>query len=123
MKTCGKRRWYLFIPLALVGFTAFGFLTMTLWNKLMPNLFNLPLITFWQTIGLLVLSRLLLGGFGGHHRGMHHHLKGGLMHHRWNKMSPEERERFQQRMHQHMEYRRGCCHDESSKPTDETVKS
>ncbi len=39
-----------------------------LWNALMPELFGLRSITFWQALGLLFLGRLLLGGFGHHHR-------------------------------------------------------
>ena len=42
-----------------------GFGTMYLWNWLMPLLFKLPAITFLQAIGLLVLSKILFGGFRG----------------------------------------------------------
>ena len=41
-----------------------GFIIMWLWNGLMPKVFNLPLITYWQGLGLALLGRLLLGGFG-----------------------------------------------------------
>ena len=44
---------------------AFGFGIMYLWNWLMPAIFGLTTITFWQAIGLGLLSKLLLGGFGG----------------------------------------------------------
>ncbi|UYQ93548.1 hypothetical protein MKQ68_00340 [Chitinophaga horti] len=40
-----------------------GFVTMGLWNWLVPELFHGPVITFWQALGLLVLSKLLLGSF------------------------------------------------------------
>ncbi len=40
-----------------------------LWNWLMPTLFGLPVISFWQALGLLVLSRVLFGGFLGRLRG------------------------------------------------------
>jgi hypothetical protein len=50
--------------LGLVGWT-----TMTLWNWLMPYIFGLCTLTFWQALGLLALSRILIGGFGSHHRG------------------------------------------------------
>ena len=36
-------------------------LVMELWNWLMPTLFGLPAISFWQALGLLVLSRILFG--------------------------------------------------------------
>jgi len=100
MKTVFRRRWYLFIPLILLAFVAFGLITMHLWNWLMPALFHLPAITFWQTVGLLILSRLILGGFGGHGRGHAHHCRRG-MHEKWEKMTPEEREQFREHIHMH----------------------
>lgn len=33
--------------------------TMWLWNWLMPTLFNLPTITFWQAMGLNALTTIL----------------------------------------------------------------
>ena len=100
MKTMFKKRWYLFIPLILAAFVAFGFGTMYLWNWLMPVLFHLPEITFWQTIGLLILSRLLLGGFKGHHGRGHGHCR-RQMHEKWENMTPEEREQFREHIHSH----------------------
>ena len=99
MKTMFKKRWYLFIPLILAAFFAFGFITMYLWNWLMPLLFHLPEITFWQTIGLLILSRLLLGGFKGR-RHDHGHCR-RHMHEKWENMTPEQREQFREHMHSH----------------------
>lgn len=50
----------------------FGYLVMLLWNWLMPMLFNLPFITFWPAVGIIILARLIFGGFKhgshGHHR-------------------------------------------------------
>lgn len=45
--------------------TLFGYVIMRLWNWLMPLVFGLPTLTFWQAIGLFILSKLLLGGIGG----------------------------------------------------------
>jgi len=57
-------------PFALLMFALFVFVVMQLWNWLMPALFGLKLITYWQALGLLVLSKILFGGFrGGHGRG------------------------------------------------------
>jgi hypothetical protein len=36
---------------------------MLLWNWLMPELFNLTTITFWQAVGVIILARLVFGGF------------------------------------------------------------
>ena len=98
MKTMFRKRWYFFIPLIIVAFVAFGFVTMHLWNWLMPLLFHLPEITFWQTIGLLVLSRLILGGMGCHGRSHHNHFRQHI-HEKWETMTPEEREKFREQMH------------------------
>ena len=42
----------------------FGYVIMWLWNWLMPTLFGLTVITYWQAVGILVLSKLLFGGLG-----------------------------------------------------------
>jgi len=99
MKTVFRKRWYLFVPLILVAFVAFGFVSMWLWNSLMTEIFHLPVITFWQTIGLLILSRLLLGGMGGH-KSSHNHCK-SQMQEKWENMTPEEREQFREHIHLH----------------------
>jgi len=49
---------------ALIGLVAIvivllGYPLMLLWNWLMPNIFGLPEITFWQAIGLNLLSTIL----------------------------------------------------------------
>lgn len=54
-----------------VGFVFLAiFVTMSLWNWLIPNLFHGPVLTFWQTAGLFLLSKILLTGIapGGHSR-------------------------------------------------------
>jgi hypothetical protein len=42
----------------------FGYILMSLWNWLMPELFDLPMITYWQAVGLFFLAKILFG-FGG----------------------------------------------------------
>jgi hypothetical protein len=68
-----KRLWIALIaPPAIVLFTwLFGELVMHLWNWLLPPIFGLHMITFWQALGLLLLSRILFGswGAGGGNRG------------------------------------------------------
>lgn len=98
MKTTFRKRWYLFSPLIVVAFIVFGYLTMWLWNSLMPVIFHLPEITFWQTVGLMLLSRLILGGFGGHARG-HRDCRPNHLHEKWEKMTPEEREEYREHIH------------------------
>ena len=47
-------------------------ITMWLWNALMPSIFRLPQIGFWQAAGLIVLSHILFKGGMGGHRGRGH---------------------------------------------------
>lgn len=47
----------------------FGWIVQHLWNWLMPALFHLPAVTFWQAAGLVLLSRLLVGNIGGCNHG------------------------------------------------------
>lgn len=100
MKTNFKKRWYLFIPLFLIAVAVFTYITMWLWNSLLPDLFHFQLITFWQALGLLVLGRLLFGGFGGN-RGRHGLHWRNHMREKWEHMTPEEREKFRQNFHGH----------------------
>src|SRR5262245_5517306 len=92
-----RRKWFLLIPLFIAAFVFIGGeVVMRLWNWLLPPLFGWHLITFWQAVGLLALCRILFGGVSG--RG--HHRRGPDFRRRmwdhWEKMSPEERERFRQ---------------------------
>lgn len=43
----------------------FGYVVMLLWNWLMPAIFGLGIITFWQAVGIMILAKLFFGGFGG----------------------------------------------------------
>ena len=50
--------------IAAAGFAfIFGYFVMLLWNWLMPELFGLITITFWQAAGIVLLARLIFGGF------------------------------------------------------------
>jgi hypothetical protein len=97
-----RRKWIFLPPLAIGGFLLFiaigGEVVLQLWNWLLPALFGWRQITFWQAIGILALCRILFGGFGGRgfsgstvRRRMADRVAG-----RWEAMTPEERERFQQ---------------------------
>jgi hypothetical protein len=82
--------------LVTLGVAVMSFVVMGLWNWLMPGLFALHRISFWQALGLLVLGKILFGGFRGP-RGGHMHWRGRMME-RWEKMTPEEREKFREGM-------------------------
>ncbi|PRY09178.1 hypothetical protein B0G80_8346 [Paraburkholderia sp. BL6669N2] len=76
--------------LVVVAIGVLGWVVMTLWNWVIPALFvGARAIDFAHALGLLVLSRILFGGFRGH---------GGWRERRrwrkWEAMTPEEREHF-----------------------------
>lgn len=68
---CRRKRWSEWSLKARVGmivgaiilipafFILFPFVTMQLWNWLMPGIFKLPAIGFWQAVGILILSHIL----------------------------------------------------------------
>ena len=78
-----------------IAVMAFGFIVMALWNALLPAILGVKAITFLQALGLLLLSKILFGGFGGGGRGW----RGSpawkqKMKQRWDTMTPEQREQF-----------------------------
>jgi hypothetical protein len=101
------------IPIGILAVALFGYVTMSLWNWLMPMLFGLRTVTFWQAIGLLLLSKLLFGGFHG--RGGRRREWKRDMAERWEKMSPEEREK----MRAGMRGRWGCGFGHDREPVAE----
>lgn len=113
-------RRYRLLKVLKVGFTVvagialFGFVVQRLWNWLIPEVFGWKSITFAQALGLLVLSKILFGGF--HRRGgsRGRHWKHRLGQH-WASMSPEERERFRAGLRGRM----ACRWDRTDQPTPE----
>jgi len=85
-----------FIVIGALFLAVLSFVVMRLWNWLMPALFGWHLITFWQALGVLILSKILFGGFRGR-PGPHFHWRHRMME-RWAQMTPEERERLQESM-------------------------
>lgn len=83
----------LFIIAATLGF---GLIVMGLWNAILPAVLGVKAVSFGQALGILVLSKILFGGFGG---GRGRHWRGGpawreKMKQRWDNMTPEEKEKF-----------------------------
>jgi len=81
--------------LGLVIIACLSLIVMLLWNWLVPSIFGWSAVNYWQAIGLLALSRILLGGLGRHGRYNHfRHGRGNPVREKWMKMSPEERKEF-----------------------------
>src|SRR5215510_1339149 len=83
---------FAFFPVFLILIAGLIWAVMGLWNWLMPTIFAVRAITYWQALGLLVLSWILFRGFRGPRfsRGHWEH----RIRERWRNMTPEQREEF-----------------------------
>ncbi|WP_199736808.1 hypothetical protein [Fibrisoma montanum] len=104
MKRFWIRRGLRFLGFAILFVGLAGLAVMALWNALLPSILGVSAINFGQALGLLVLSRLLFGGFRGYGYGpgwrRGHGPRGYAwkqkMAERWQTMTPEEREQLRQ---------------------------
>ncbi|MCX6232018.1 MAG: hypothetical protein NTZ33_10795 [Bacteroidetes bacterium] len=102
MKCCGNERgkahrgWKIvFIPMAVAaGIFVFGTIVMYLWNNVLHAVTGVGIVSFWQALGILILAKILFGGFNGMHKHHKCHSEMHDMHHKWMKLSPEEREKL-----------------------------
>lgn len=96
---------FFFIPFGIAAFlTLFGFIIMQLWNALIPAIFHLTPITFWQAIGLFILCKILFGfGKGGRWGpGGAPWMMRKQMREKFKNMTPEQKEKFKQKMQERM---------------------
>lgn len=103
MSCCGERGksfWIkraIFIPIAIAaGVFIFGLAVMCLWNAILPAVLGVTVISFWQALGILLLAKILFGGFPGHCKGGHQRFHDHHMHMRdkWMHLSAEEKEKM-----------------------------
>ena len=94
-------RWkkpYLIPLFVIAALLAFGAVVMLLWNAIVPGLTGWAMLTYPKAIGLLVLCKILFGGFRGgavpswKHR-MMHGMRSGKD---WEGLSEEERARLKE---------------------------
>ena len=93
----------------LVALLLFSALVMVLWNAILPDVTGVKPISFEQALGILVLSKILFGGFyrrGGWQRGSHNQWRNKLQEKLGN-MTPEEKEKFKAEWRNR--YREGRC--------------
>lgn len=88
-----KILFFIFIGIAAVFI--FGSIVMLLWNNVLAEVLNISTINFGQALGILVLSKILFGGWRGGWGGGRHHWK-NRMQQKWAAMTPEEREKFKE---------------------------
>lgn len=93
------KRPYLIPFFILAAVAVAGTVVMLLWNAIIPGLTGWQLITWPKAVGLLVLCRLLFGGFRGRHchGGPPWHQRGHFRE-KWESMSEEQRTALRERM-------------------------
>lgn len=104
MKRFNEKKIFFGMLIFAAAITLFSLLVMLLWNAVLVDVTGVKTITFLQATGILVLSRILFGGFGPrgglNGRGGRFGKAGlwqnvsGDMREKWTKMTPEEREKF-----------------------------
>lgn len=80
----------LIVPLAIF---VFGSIIMLLWNNVLTPVLHVSTITFWQGLGILLLSKILFGGFKGRGGWRNYYWKQKMM---WNNMTPEQKEKLKE---------------------------
>ena len=93
---CGSWRWFFIPPFIIAAIFIVGAAVMYLWNAIIPHVFTMVgAITYWQALGILVLSKILFGGFRkggcGGKRGYGRQWK-----EKWMGMSEEEKAKFKE---------------------------
>lgn len=118
MNTFRRRRW-LFPLIPLLALALFSAVVMLLWNAIIPGLSGWAALTYWKAMGLLVLCKILFGGFPAKRHG---HGRPGWAHHRarmrmawWRNLSEEEREQWKERRREWHATWRGMGAEERAK--------
>lgn len=95
MKKLWIKKGLMFLFLFIAAVLLFGLLVMSLWNAILPEVLGVQAITFIQALGILLLSKILFGGFrGGFGRGSRQPGKWMAMKEKFSGMTPEEKEKF-----------------------------
>jgi Ca2+/H+ antiporter, TMEM165/GDT1 family len=92
-------RFILFLLFIFAVIVPLGFIIMSLWNSILVAVVHVPLINFWQALGLFLLARILFGGFPGKpgwagHRRRRQEMQ--EMRQKWFNLTPEEKKNFKQ---------------------------
>lgn len=91
------KRFSFFLLIGAAALLALGGAVMLLWNAVLPEVLGVKALNYGQALGLLVLARILFGGFrGGPPRGRKPPFANPEMRQKWMKMNPDERARFRE---------------------------
>ena len=110
----GKKAVFVIVSALVIASLLTG-LIMLLWNWLMPDLFGLTDITYGQALGVLVLSKLLFGGWmhKKHCSDCHHSSS------KWGSISPDMKQSLKEKFMQKWSQ----CHFEKPKSSEQAEDS
>lgn len=98
---------------------------MLLWNALIPALFSGPVLSYWQSAGLLVLAKILFGSMGHGFGRRHHHSPDEMwkkkLRAKYESMTPEEKEKFRSKCKSRFMYM--DLNDESTPEQDKNTEN
>ena len=104
-QTQWRKRRFFFFPILLIGLFAASAVVMLLWNFILPAISTFKTITYWQAMGLFILSRILFGGFrfGRHHRHVYRQLNRSAFNQKFMEMTDDEKQQFKN------QWKKRCC--------------
>ena len=113
MKKFWIKKGLMILVFGTIAILGFGLLVMGLWNAILQAVLGVKAISFIQALGILLLSKILFGGFGGGRHGGGWRNKGKWMEmkDKFSQMTPEEREKFK------AEWKNKCGHRWTMRPT------
>jgi hypothetical protein len=91
-----KYRFPFFPFIMIVMALLLGLIVMLLWNAVLSPVLHVSTISYWQAVGLFILSRILFGGFrrSGNIQGRQNRRGGPWWRQKWMNMSEEDRAKF-----------------------------
>lgn len=101
---CRTRFCFIF-PMVIIAIFAVSGIVMLLWNAIIPGISTFSALTYWQAMGMFILSRILFGGFrfASHHHGHRPPFVHDRFKERFMDMSDEERLQFKN------QWKQRCC--------------
>ena len=94
----GPLKFLFFLVMGALFLFVTGHVIMYLWNGILAGATGVKTLNFWESLGLLLLSRILVGGmrFGGGSRGPWKNPRSHWKE-KWMQMSEEERAQFREK--------------------------
>ena len=98
---------FFMVPLFVIAAALIlGAIVMLLWNAILPPLLNINQISYWQSVGLLVLCKILFGNFGPRKHSGGPPFRSMHWRDKWSDMSDEDKVKFKEEWKKRCERRK-----------------